>query len=85
MIISDTLFKGDLDAYTSEIPDDVGRLACGNSRTPEYFADVIRAGSVIIIDMRVLPSNADVATTSTLSSRSARSRRWPQLRGCAVR
>lgn len=37
VIISDTLFRGDptggLDAYVSEIPDEVDRLACGNRKT----------------------------------------------------
>ncbi|MFE0063127.1 SAM-dependent methyltransferase [Streptomyces sp. NPDC059003] len=61
VIISDTLFKGDLDAYTSEIPDTVDRLACGNRKSPAYFADTIRDGGFTIADMRVLPSNADVA------------------------
>ncbi|MFE2729264.1 SAM-dependent methyltransferase [Kitasatospora sp. NPDC059327] len=61
VIISDTLFKGDLDGYTSAIHDDVDRLACGNRKTPEYFADVIRSNGFSIADMRVLPSNADVA------------------------
>ncbi|MFD9427488.1 MULTISPECIES: cyclopropane-fatty-acyl-phospholipid synthase family protein [unclassified Streptomyces] len=61
VIISDTLFKGDLDGYTSKIPDEVDRLACGNRKTPEYFADTIRASGFTITDMRILPSNADVA------------------------
>lgn len=65
VIISDTLFRGDptggLDGYVSEIPDEVDRLACGNRKTPEYFAGVLEANSFEIRDMRVLPSNGDVA------------------------
>ena len=61
VIISDTLFKGDLGAYTSEIPDEVDRLACANRKSPEYFADVLRSNGFTLRDMSVLPSNADVA------------------------
>ncbi|MGA5135324.1 SAM-dependent methyltransferase [Streptomyces olivoreticuli] len=60
VIVSDTLFK-DVDTYTSHIPDTVDRLACGNRKTPEYFAAVIEQNGFTIRDMRVLPSNADVA------------------------
>lgn len=59
LIISDTLFKSD--DYESSIPDDVDRLACANRKTPQYFAKVIEDAGFAIRDMRVLPSNTDVA------------------------
>ncbi|MGA4844327.1 SAM-dependent methyltransferase [Streptomyces sp. G45] len=60
VIISDTLYK-DTGTYASAVPDALDRLACGNRKTSHYFADVIRTGGFTITDMRVLPSNADVA------------------------
>ena len=60
VVISDTLFTGDLDSYTSAIPDLVDRIACGNRKTPEYFAGVLERNGLTIKDMRVLPSNQEV-------------------------
>jgi cyclopropane fatty-acyl-phospholipid synthase-like methyltransferase len=60
VIISDTLFKGDLSAYRSAIPDEVDRVACANRKTPEYFARVLSDNGFTIQDMRVLPSNQEI-------------------------
>ncbi|MCO1581663.1 methyltransferase domain-containing protein [Crossiella sp. SN42] len=61
LVISDTLYKGDLDDYQSAIPDEVDRLAVGYRKTPEYFSKVLEDSGFAVTDMRVLPSNADVA------------------------
>ncbi|QXE39565.1 methyltransferase domain-containing protein [Streptomyces sp. GMY02] len=60
VIISDTLYKT-LDGYRSSIPDDVDRVACGNRKTPAHFIRVLEQHGFAIDDLRVLPSNADVA------------------------
>lgn len=61
LVISDTLYKVDLDTYTPAIPDTVDRLAVGHRKTPAYFAKVLTDSGFAIDDMRVLPSNTDVA------------------------
>ncbi|MFJ9690864.1 SAM-dependent methyltransferase [Kitasatospora sp. NPDC101183] len=61
VIISDTLYHGDLGSYSSEVPDLVDRVACANRKTPEYFAEVLEGNGFAIQDMRILPSNAEVA------------------------
>lgn len=60
LIISDTLYKGDLSAYRSAIPDTVDRLACANRKSPAYFARILEEHSLVLEDMRVMPSNAEV-------------------------
>ncbi|AZK93115.1 MULTISPECIES: SAM-dependent methyltransferase [Streptomyces] len=60
LVISDTLFKQGPGTYTSAIPDMVDRLACGNRKSPEYFASVLERHGFSIADMRVLPRNEDV-------------------------
>ncbi|MEU3026966.1 SAM-dependent methyltransferase [Streptomyces incarnatus] len=60
LVISDTLFKSP-EGYESAIPDEVDRLACGNRKSPAYFAGAIEGAGFTIEDMRVLPSNTDVA------------------------
>jgi pre-sodorifen synthase len=61
LVISDTLYKTNLDAYQSAIPDMVDRLAVGHRKTPGYFIKVLEDNGFAIQDMRVLPSNTDVA------------------------
>lgn len=61
LIISDTLFNQDLDTYQSAIPDDIDRLAVGYRKTPEYFTKVLDDSGFTVQDIRVLPSNTDIA------------------------
>lgn len=61
LVISDTLYNVDLDTYTPAIPDEVDRLAVGHRKTPDYFAKVLHDSGFTVQDMRVLPSNTDVA------------------------
>jgi pre-sodorifen synthase len=60
-LISDNLYTIDLADYESSIPDDVDRLACGNRKSPDYFAEVLRDAGFTVFDMQVLPSNEEVA------------------------
>ncbi len=60
VIISDTLYKGDLAGYHSAIPDSTDRLACGNRKSPGYFAHVLEQHGLVLADMRIMPSNAEV-------------------------
>ncbi|MFE7129716.1 SAM-dependent methyltransferase [Streptomyces sp. NPDC057638] len=60
LVISDTLYKRDLTRYESAIPDTVDRLACGNRKSPAYFARVLEEHGMILQDMRIMPSNAEV-------------------------
>jgi len=61
VIISDNLYNTEPDAYTSDTQDDVDRLACKHRKTPTYFRDVLEQCGFTTHDMRVLPSNIDVA------------------------
>ncbi|MCW7549869.1 methyltransferase domain-containing protein [Photorhabdus sp. APURE] len=61
VIISDNLYNVALDSYKSDIPDIIDRLACANRKTPGYFRQVLEESGFVIKDMRVLPSNIDVA------------------------
>jgi hypothetical protein len=38
----------------------VDRLACGNRKSPEYFAGVLEKNGLKIQDMRIMPSNPEV-------------------------
>ncbi|WP_045694365.1 SAM-dependent methyltransferase [Streptomyces rubellomurinus] len=60
LVISDTLYKGDLAQYTSTIPDRVDRLACGNRKSPAYFVRVLEEHGLLLEDMRIMPSNAEI-------------------------
>ncbi|QEM82259.1 class I SAM-dependent methyltransferase [Halomonas binhaiensis] len=59
VIISDNLYNIDLNAYKSDTPDEVDRLACKYRKTPEYFHTIMQKSGFFIQDKRVLPSNAD--------------------------
>lgn len=61
LIISDTLYRTDLNTYESAIPDLVDRQASAHRKSPDYFTRVLKANDFTITDMRVLPSNTDVA------------------------
>ncbi|AKM00936.1 SAM-dependent methyltransferase [Burkholderia pyrrocinia] len=61
VVISDNLYNVDLSEYQSDTPDEVDRIACKHRKTPEYFAKVLRDAGFTLHDMRVLPSNIDVA------------------------
>ncbi|WDD92821.1 methyltransferase domain-containing protein [Burkholderia sp. FERM BP-3421] len=61
VIISDNLYNIPLQAYTSDTPDEVDRLACGHRKTPAYFREVLELSGFSVRDMRVLPANIDVA------------------------
>jgi cyclopropane fatty-acyl-phospholipid synthase-like methyltransferase len=61
LIISDTLYKTDLDTYHSAVPEGAYRLAFAHRKTPGYFVKVLEDNGFAIQDMRVLPSNTDVA------------------------
>lgn len=60
LVISDTLYT-DLDTYQSAIPDEVDRQASAHRKSPQYFTSVLTTNGFTITDMRVLPSNTDVA------------------------
>lgn len=60
VLISDTLYKTPLDRYRPAIPDQVDRLACGNRKSPAYFVGVLEQEGLVVADMRILPSNAEV-------------------------
>ncbi|GGV48891.1 hypothetical protein GCM10010245_76940 [Streptomyces spectabilis] len=60
LVVSDTLYKTDLSTYRPAIPDTVDRLACGNRKSPAYFARVLEEHGLILEDMRITPSNAEV-------------------------
>ncbi|KAB0685628.1 methyltransferase domain-containing protein [Burkholderia territorii] len=61
VVISDNLYNVALDDYRSDTPDDVDRIACKHRKTPDYFAKVLTDAGFTLHDMRVLPSNIDVA------------------------
>lgn len=61
VVISDNLYNVDLANYESDTKDDVDRIACKHRKTPEYFRKVLEQSGFVIDDMRVLPSNIDVA------------------------
>ncbi|KAK3309777.1 S-adenosyl-L-methionine-dependent methyltransferase [Chaetomium strumarium] len=60
LLISDTLYKGDMEKYRSPIPDKADRLACGNRKTPSYFTSTLEQNGLVVRDVRVMPSNRDV-------------------------
>lgn len=60
VVNSDTLYKTDLAAYRSAIPDKTDRLACGNRKSPAYFARVLEEHGLALIDMRIMPTNAEI-------------------------
>ncbi|WP_321785356.1 class I SAM-dependent methyltransferase [Burkholderia pyrrocinia] len=61
VIISDNLYNESPDTYESDTHDDVDRLACKYRKTPGYFRKVLEDSGLFVDDMRVLPSNIDVA------------------------
>lgn len=61
VIISENLYNTDLDSYTSAIPDEEDRLACGYRKTPRQVTQVLEDSGFRVTDLRVLPSNTDVA------------------------
>ncbi|MGT0251505.1 SAM-dependent methyltransferase [Burkholderia pyrrocinia] len=61
VIISDNLYNQPLDTYQSDTYDEVDRLACKHRKTPTYFREVLEQSGFDVDDMRVLPSNIDVA------------------------
>ena len=61
VVISDNLYKVALDIYESDTPDEVDRIACKHRKSPKYFRRVLEQNGFAIHDMRVLPSNIDVA------------------------
>lgn len=61
VVISDNLYNVDLSEYASDTPDEVDRIACKHRKTPDYFRQVLIDAGFAIRDMRVLPSNIDVA------------------------
>jgi len=61
VVISDNLYNTDPKEYKPDTPDDVDRLACKHRKTPEYFRQVLEGSGFTTHDMRVLPSNIDVA------------------------
>lgn len=61
VVISDNLYNQSPENYESDTCDEVDRLACRYRKTPEYFRQVLQQAGFIVQDMRVLPSNIDVA------------------------
>ncbi|MGW4112626.1 SAM-dependent methyltransferase [Actinosynnema sp. NPDC004786] len=77
LVISDNLYNVDLDTYTSAIPDRVDRLACRHRKTPADVTGALEAGGFAVEDIRVLPSNTDVAR-SLLETRSNLETHFPE-------
>lgn len=61
VVISDNLYNTPPHVYTPDTPDDVDRLACKHRKSPTYFREVLEQSGFTTHDMRVLPSNIDVA------------------------
>lgn len=61
VVISDNLYNIAPETYTSDTQDTVDRLACKHRKTPAYFRTVLEQSGFTLHDMRVLPSNIDVA------------------------
>ncbi|WP_253073301.1 SAM-dependent methyltransferase [Sodalis ligni] len=61
VIISDNLYNIDPGDYESDTPDIIDRLACRHRKTPAYFCQVLKDSGFSVKDLRVLPSNIDVA------------------------
>lgn len=61
VVISDNLYNQAPDNYESDTYDEVDRLACRHRKTPAYLRQVLEDAGFAIQDMRVLPSNIDVA------------------------
>ncbi|KND90466.1 hypothetical protein TOPH_05001 [Tolypocladium ophioglossoides CBS 100239] len=57
---ANVMTQGDLSTYKSAIHDTADRLACGNRKSPEYYASVLEKNGLKIQDMRIMPSNAEV-------------------------
>ncbi|KVM21366.1 methyltransferase type 12 [Burkholderia ubonensis] len=77
VVISDNLYNVDLSEYRSDTPDDVDRIACKHRKTPDYFAKVLTDAGFAMHDMRVLPSNIDVARW-LMDSKANIERHFPQ-------
>ncbi|GAB1320620.1 S-adenosyl-L-methionine-dependent methyltransferase [Madurella fahalii] len=60
LLISDTLYKGDMEKYRSPIPDKADRLACGNRKSPSYFTSTLEQNGLVVRDVRMMPSNKEV-------------------------
>ncbi|MEY9842125.1 cyclopropane-fatty-acyl-phospholipid synthase family protein [Streptacidiphilus sp. EB103A] len=60
VVISDTLYKTDLTSYRPAIEDTADRLACGNRKSPGHFVRALEAHGLVLQDMRIMPSNAEV-------------------------
>lgn len=60
LIISESLYNIRLDAYTSAVPDDEDRLACGHRKTLNILVDALMRNSFILQDARKLPTDEDV-------------------------
>ncbi|WP_433783469.1 SAM-dependent methyltransferase [Pseudomonas frederiksbergensis] len=61
VVIADNLYNIAPQDYKPDTPDDVDRLACKHRKSPAYFREVLERSGFTMHDMRVLPSNIDVA------------------------
>lgn len=61
VVISDNLYNQPPENYESDTYDEVDRLACRHRKSPAYFRHVLENAGFVVQDMRVLPSNIDVA------------------------
>ena len=60
VLISESLYKGDLKMYRPFIPDENDRSACAHRRTSSDVSNVLEASGFQILDLRISPSNEDV-------------------------
>jgi pre-sodorifen synthase len=61
LVVSENLYNIDPDSYESAIPDEVDRLACRHRKTPRQVTETMTENGFTVNDLRVLPSNTDVA------------------------
>ncbi|KVL19846.1 SAM-dependent methyltransferase [Burkholderia sp. MSMB1826] len=76
IVISDNLYNVDLQAYRSDTPDLVDRLACKYRKTPAYLRQVFEQSGFRVHDMRILPNRMD-ATRWLLSVQENIERHFP--------
>ncbi|MEV7781569.1 methyltransferase domain-containing protein [Kitasatospora sp. NPDC088351] len=60
LVISESLYNIPLQDYTSALPDDEDRLACGHRKTLNLLADALMRNSFMLQDARRLPTDEDV-------------------------
>ncbi|MGW8378930.1 class I SAM-dependent methyltransferase [Streptomyces sp. ODS28] len=59
VVISENLYNVPLQEYTSAIPDEEDRLACGHRKTPQGLTEIMESSGLAVRDVRKLPSNEE--------------------------